>query len=385
MKKITTVTGDITPEELGVTSIHEHTLQKMTPVYDSVAAFKGALAYWGLDDDGSLVLPGEEQLEVRLENLGYLRSGWAMLSGIHGYHDDKQLLIDELKAFKKAGGNTICDCSPTGSREEFIQDIKEASILSGVNIIICTGIYVAAFQPESMAKKSCEELAAFYEQEAANGIAGTGVRPGFVKAALQTITEDDEIHPLELKSLRAAAKAAAKLNMPLTLHVIGMDQEKLLQISDILLDECGMKPENVLLAHMDLAVLRQCKITDYVTDFETATQLVLEPQRKMLDLGFNISYDNWGSITMAPFEVANVYNPTDFDKLRALDILLKEGYASRIMLGQDSMGKINSVSGGGYGYTRILTFVKPMLENLGYSKEVIDMLFVKNPAQFLAY
>ena len=70
---------------------------------------------------------------------------------------------------------------------------------------------------------------------------------------------------------------------------------------------------------------------------------------------------------------------------KEIDILLQKGYESQIMLGHDSIGRLNGVCGGGYGYTRVLGFVIPMLEKLGYSKSTVNKMLIDNPADFLAY
>lgn len=385
MKRITTVRGDMKPEELGVTSIHEHALSKLFDEYDPEAIFESSKKYWGLPDDGGYQVPKREQLEISLENLGFLRSGWGMLCGVHTFYDDYGSFVRELQYFREAGGNSLCEATPCGMHSGFMEDIRKASEATGVNIIACTGIYVAHLQPEELAAKSVSELAAYFLNEVEHGIDGTDIKPGFTKCGLQTILPEGDVHPLELKGLRSASQAAAETGMALEVHIIGLHEEHVMQVCDIVLDEYGLAPEKVLICHQDLGIFDSCSISEHVRDFDRTSRLQLETQLKVLDKGINISYDNWGSVTMSPFEVLDIYNPTDLDKLRALDILLQKGYESQIMLGHDSIGRLNGVCGGGYGYTRVLGFVIPMLEKLGYSKSTVNKMLIDNPADFLAY
>ena len=88
MDKITTVLGDISPEELGYTTIHEHPFMRA-------------------DSDGVLPLPEDatpEKTAFAVENLTYLKTStcsWTLKEYLG--NDDLELEIKELLEFKKTG------------------------------------------------------------------------------------------------------------------------------------------------------------------------------------------------------------------------------------------------------------------------------------------
>ena len=91
--KVTTVTGPIGREELGVVTSHEHVLLDLT-------AFYQALPVDGVDD------PATQKVEMW--NLGILsRDCYALKDNL--LLDSEALAVKELGYFKKAGGNTVVE------------------------------------------------------------------------------------------------------------------------------------------------------------------------------------------------------------------------------------------------------------------------------------
>ena len=358
--RITTVTGDIKPDELGLTAMHEH-----------------VLCYFDIME-GMPIPP--EKLELTPENFAFLRNGGSVFSKECSFNDDVDYMTDELKAFKNnVGGGAICDASPIGLRGK-VELLKEASERSGVHLICSTGLYLVNTHPEEFAGKDETYLRERFEKEIEVGIDGTQIKPGFVKCALGTLNEAKTgIDDRELASLRACAKTAAKYGLSLHVHTHGpLTHDMILNAVDIMIKECGISPGKLLMLHMDSFLRTESDLMKYIAE-ETAVRTISnELALKILEQGINIGYDSWGT----PF---TSYLPDDYDRMKGLVELLRKGYEAQIVFGHDVLGKAQGITKGSYGYTRFAEFVPFMLKSLGYGDEVIHKLMVENPARILAY
>ena len=361
-KKITTVTGDILPQELGYTSIHEHTICDLTLLRNSL---------------GYIPPIPPEMLTLKPENYASLRNGLGLFSDECSTLGEVDYMVKELKAFKSIGGNAVCDASPIGIRGN-VQDLKAASEKSGVHIICATGIYHALAQPKEFLNKSEEQLIAYFEKEIIQGIDATGIKPGFLKCALQNLTPDNNIHVIELKTFRACAKVAAGTGYSLHVHTNRpITAGHILQAIGIAVDECGMKADRLHIMHMDSFLRTPVNIADYYSGIESVRTVNTDLQVKILDKGVSIGFDSWGSLTD--------FLPDDHDRLKGLVDLLKKGYAAQIALGHDVYDKSRGVSYGYTGFMHFATFALPKLKELGFGNDVIAKLTVENPARILAY
>jgi len=98
---------------------------------------------------------------------------------------------------------TILDCTPNFLGRD-VALLKMLSEKSGLNILTNTGYYGAVeykFLPPWAFTDTPEQLATRWIDEAKNGIEGTGVKPGFIKSAVngKSLTE------MEKKLITAAA------------------------------------------------------------------------------------------------------------------------------------------------------------------------------------
>ncbi|WP_138750766.1 phosphotriesterase family protein [Paenibacillus sinopodophylli] len=362
MKRITTVRGDIFPEELGFTTMHEHTICDLAFLRNQL---------------GFIPPIPSEKLTLTPENMASLRSGLGLFSDECSTLGDVDYLTKELTAFKKIGGNAVVDASPIGLRGD-VTDMKEASEMADVHIVCATGLYHAAAQPEEFMSRSEKELIAHFEKEIKEGIDGTTIKPGFLKCALNVLNPDCTIHEIELKTLRACAKVAAYTGMSLHVHTAApLTGEHILQGVDIAIYECGMKPEKVHIMHLDSFLRTPSKISDYYSTIEAVRCVNTDLQTKVLEKGVNIGFDSWGMLVNTL--------PDDYDRVKGLADLLKKGYASQIALGHDIYDKSRGVTYGYTGFTGFAGFVLPILKELGFGDDIINKLTVENPARILAY
>ena len=361
MKKITTVRGEIAPEELGFTTIHEHVLGNLTFMRDQL---------------GFIPPIPKEMLRLVPENYSFLRSGASIFSEECSAKGDVDYLIKELRAFKRIGGNAVCDASPIGFRGD-VYDMKNASEQAGVHIICATGLYNARAQPEEYANKSENELITCLTREIREGIDGTGIKPGFIKCALNDLNPDNTIHERELKTLRACARTAAETGLSLHVHTaVPLTCDHILHGVEIAVNECGMWPDKLYMMHLDAYLRTPANIADYYSNIETVRSVNTDLQTKVLEKGVTIGFDSWGMLVSIV--------PDDYDRIKGLVDLLKKGYASQIVLGHDVYDKSRGVTYGYTGFTGFAGFALPILKELGFNNE-INKLTIDNPARLLAY
>lgn len=365
MKKIRTVQGDIAPEELGLTSMHDHTFLDL-----SVAGQFMKNMFPGVTDEMVAFVP---------ENYGFLKSGTYLMSKELQIIDDMDYLMKEYGYFKAAGGRSVVDPGPIGIRGHG-DKLKEFSKLSGLNIICATGIYTAISRPAELLGKDEEVLYQTFKKEIEEGIDGTDVKPGILKAALATYGPNG-IHESEIDGVHACARLSAETGMSLHIHTDPMiPGEEVVRVVKMVMEECGTAADRILICHTDNRLACSVKVDDYLQNMETGRNINLDMHKELLDLGVNIGFDTWGM----PISNPQFFAAEDYDRVKALITLIDLGYASQITLGNDFSSKIASRSYGGYGCTRFIEYGLSMLQTYGRG-DAIPKLTVENPARILAY
>lgn len=157
--KIITITGNISPQEMGKTLHHEHLL----------VDFIGA------------------------DSTGYFR--WDRKKVVNK-------ILPYLEEIKTAGYKTLVDATPAFLGRDPVL-LKMLSEKSGIQILTNTGLYTAGggkHLPPYAYTDTPEQLAARWIDEANNGIEGTGVFPGFIKIAVERRPLED----IQRKIVKAA-------------------------------------------------------------------------------------------------------------------------------------------------------------------------------------
>lgn len=365
MKKIRTVRGDIAPEKLGMTSMHDHTFVDL-----SVAGQFMKNLFPGVT---------EEMVKFTPENYGFLKSGTFLMSKELQIVDDMDYLVKEYQYFKAVGGQSVVDPGPIGVRGNG-EKLKEFSEITGLNLICATGVYTAISRPAELLGKDEEYLYRTMKKEIEEGIDGTEVKPGILKAAIATY-DANGIHEAEIAGVRACARLSAETGMSLHIHTDPcISGEDIVSVVKMAMEECGADAGRILICHMDSRLACSVKVDNYLNHLETGRNINLELHKQLLDLGVNIGLDTWGMpITNPQFFAAD-----DFERLKALIALIDLGYDSQITLGNDFSSKIAGRSFGGYGCTRFVEFGLGMLKKYG-KEAAIPKLTVENPARILAF
>ena len=199
MSVIRTVTGDIAPEQLGITAMHEHLLGAPPKEY--------------AEADPDLVL------------------------------DDENAALRDLAEFHAAGGRAMVEMTPIDYHRD-PAGLKRLSERSGVHIICITGFLKDKFSAPFVKDETVESLADRFTREIESGIGKTGVRAGVIKAASSL----NAIKPLEEKVFRAAARAHLQTGALISTHTEAGTMA--LEQVDLLTSE-GVRPSRILIGHMD--------------------------------------------------------------------------------------------------------------------------------------
>lgn len=197
MAIVRTVTGDIAPEQLGVTYSHEH-LITLPPPHISDPDFK---------------MPDEAAATV------------------------------ELLHFKQAGGQSLVEMTTRayGRSPESLQRLSRAT---GINIIATTGWIKEKFFRGHVTGRTVDDLADEMIRDIQQGMDDTDIRAGVIKGG----SSRDEITALEENVLRAAARAHRETGAPISTHTEAGTMA-LAQI-DLLTGE-GVAPDRILIGHLD--------------------------------------------------------------------------------------------------------------------------------------
>ena len=205
MKKIATVTGEIAPDDLGRTLMHEHL----------VIGYPGS--------EGHSTHPGpssEEQFEI---------------------------CVDRIARLQDLGFCTLLDPCPAdlGRDVELAARVEQAT---GFQIICATGLYKeeeggaaywkfrAAFEPQ------IEAMTELFVRELTEGIGETGVRAGIIKVA----TGPGQITEYERWVLEAAGRASLATGAPITTHT---DKGTMGDAQQKILTDLGVPAHRIIVGH----------------------------------------------------------------------------------------------------------------------------------------
>ena len=170
--RVMTVSGPIPPEKLGFTLPHEHTAISLWHIANR-------WDYWELTPD-----------------------------------DD--LMIEELRDFRRRGGSTLVDLTPPGVGRD-PDRLRRLASASNINIVMGTGWYREAYYPAEarIDRRTVDDLAAEIVREVEHGVGESGIRPGIIG---EIGTDKPWVSALEERVHRAAARAAKRTGLALTTH-----------------------------------------------------------------------------------------------------------------------------------------------------------------------
>ena len=191
--------------------------------------------------------------------------------------NDVHKISEELTNFYKAGGRTVVDTMPANSGRNVMKSV-EVSQISGVHIIVPTGIHLEIYYPQNHWRYSYteDELSSLFISDIEEGIdlldytgpitKRTPHRAGLLKLA----TGNDPIDKHQEKIFRAVVNAHLETGAPILTHTNfgkqALEQAKLFK-------KLGANLQHVVLSHVDRA-----KEVDY--------------NKAVLDMGVCVEYDS---------------------------------------------------------------------------------------------
>lgn len=268
--------------------------------------------------------------------------------------DDPARIVEELKAYRAAGGSGLVDCQPGGCGRNG-NALARLAEESGVHIVASTGFHRRRYYgPEApLWGMTAEATCDYFVSEIRRGLSETRhgerpVRPGLIKVACEATLAETPRH-----LLAAAADAARTTGYAVEVHT-----EKGAAVEDILgfFVARGLTPSRLIFCHVD-------KRPDFGLHSELATA------------GVMLEYDTF-------------FRPK-YDPERLLWPLLGQmvgaGHARRLALATDMADSAMwSAFGGAPGLAAFLTTIKPRLEELEVDEASIKHLLGGNIIRRLA-
>lgn len=383
MGKIRTVTGDIDAAEIGITSVHEHTVLSAAALASIlVRSVPGMVAGIRAVDGGRDVKrEAERRLSCgydipRQSMTGLLGSFFLPRKNPASRLSDAAYYTNELKAFAAIGGKTVCDCSPINMGFSAPSSmLQQTTKDSGVRIVSCVGYYVRPSIRKADLQKGERYMTDSLIRYMEDGDGKSDARPGFVKCAIAYL-KNGEVCPEEQAAVRVCAGIAKRYGTSLHIHTaFPLRSEHVLRVADKLRHKSGIDPGKVIFCHTDGMCLGDSNPAAQVN----ASGYDSRHAKALLQMGYNIGMDTWsvgGALDDSNFSVLARY--------KMLSELLADGYAEQITLGHDFMAKTRGVQNGGGGYVFCTNYLKEKAKTDPLLREHLHTLLIDNPARILS-
>ncbi len=342
--KVRTVRGDVAPETIGQTMMHEHLL----------------IGFGRWRREASRTEPANFSDPRSAEPISLENRHWIAFYGRHPRQyalDEEDIAISEAKRFADAGGGTIVDMTnPDLTRQAEI--LKRISAATGLNVIMGCGRYVNSNHPLDMDTRSVDDLADEMTRDIMEGADGTDIKSGIIGE----IGTEYPIHPDEEKALRAAAITQSRTGAPVSIHP-GRDVKAPLACMEVLVD-AGCNANRTIMGHLDRTLF---ELDDFL---------------KLAETGCYLELDLFGQES-SHYAHAPIDMPNDAMRINLIMGIIKAGYGDRVVIAQDICQKTNLTHYGGHGYAHILENVVPIMLRKGMTETDIEKILITNPAEVL--
>ncbi len=337
-----TVLGAIDPSELGPTTTHEHLYIDFSFMYRPPQDALTDLA----------------DAPIAMGNLGWIRHNH------YSNHANLQLMdvdtaISEAALYKNVGGGTIVDVTTIGIGRNATA-LERISREAGVHVVMGAGFYVDAVLPDDMHERTMDIVAQRIIDDIRNGVDGTGIKAGIIGeiGCSWPLTDNERL------SLRASALAQQETGAAISIHP-GRHPDAPAEILQVLADG-GADIERVVIGHLDRTIFD------------------MERLRAVAASGCYLEWDLFGS-EGSYYPLADLDMPSDAQRLDYIKRMCDEGYAGKIVIGQDICTNHRLARYGGHGYGHILENIVPRMRRKGFAEDDIDAITVRNPADVLTF
>ncbi len=272
--------------------------------------------------------------------------------------------VAKLSALSAQGVTTIVDPTVVGLGRYIPRVQKVAEQVPDLNIIVATGCYTYEDVPfffhhrgpalnAALGMEVPDPMVDLFIGDIEQGIAGTGVRAGLLKCA---IDEPGLTLGVE-RIMRAVAKAQLATGVPITIHTHPETKQGL--VVQRIMNEEGVAPNRVVLGH-----------SGDTTDADHLSALA--------EAGFWLGMDRFGINLATTFEA----------RADIVVEMCRRGFAGSMMLAHDAACYIDWIDPNvlaflpDWHYLHIENDVLPYLRENGVTDEQITTMLVENPRRY---
>jgi phosphotriesterase-related protein len=318
---VNTVTGQVSPSQLGRTLMHEHLL----------------IGYPGAESDTAR--PGLKRGEMTA------------------------ICVDRIEELKSEGVTSMLDPCPSdlGRDVEFIAEVAQKT---GFQIICATGLYkedeggAAYWKFRSRFGPQAAAMAEVFIRDLTEGIGETGIRAGIIKIA----TGYGAITDYEKTVLEAAALASVETGAPITTHT---DDGKLGDEQQEILTSKGVPANRIIIGH-------SCGTDDH------------DYHMKIVDGGSYLGFDRFGLDMLVPDEKRIAALLRVVEKGAASRVVVSHD-SVWCWRGEPIPNIEFSASlAPNWHPLHFIRNIAPRLREGGATAEQVDMMLVENPRRFFA-
>lgn len=273
--------------------------------------------------------------------------------------------VTRLRALAEQGVRTVVDLTVIGLGRYLPRIQRIAEQVPELNIVVATGIYTYDSVPryfrhrgpalnEALGTEVPDPMVDMFVTDITEGIAGTGVRAGMLKCA---IDEEGLLSGVE-RVMRAVARAHHETGVPITVHTHPGSRTGPL-VKQVMCDQEGVDPTRIVLGH-----------SGDTTDVDHLAELA--------DAGFVLGMDRFGLNFDTTFEA----------RADTLVQMCQRGYAERMVLSQDAACFNDWLDPNvmaflpQWNYLHLGEAVLPHIRERGVTEEQIQTMLVDTPRAF---
>lgn len=260
--------------------------------------------------------------------------------------DSPERSLEELGRFHAAGGGTLVDATARDWGRD-ARAVLEVARRVAVHVVSVTGWNRGDYGQEAVLATE-DELVAIMLGDLREGMDGTEARAGIAKLG----TSERVVLPVEERIARAVGRVQVETGCPVLTHTTRgtMAPEQL-----DLLESVGADLSKVALSHMD-------------------QNLDLRLLDELCSRGAYVIFDG----------ISKAKYASDAARIEMLRRLVDAGHARRLLVSGDMGRRSYLVAyGGGPGFENILSEFAPRLRREGFPEELVETIFVRNPARWL--
>ena len=334
-----TVTGIVSPDDLGNTLMHEHVLCDIRP------------PDWRAR--------GGEDVRLTLSNHWPINYGEVEEPG-NLILQAVDVAVFELAKMRDEGGQSVVELS-CGGLNPNPKGLVSVAEQSDVHIIMGCGHYVDEYQDAANKKRSVDSFAEEMIAQIFEGAWGTDIRAGIIgEIGCQTPWTD-----MEKEVMAGALLAMQETGASLSVHP-GRQPDQPQEVMEFIATR-GVDTSRVIMSHVDRTIF----------DSERLFRLA--------DTGCIIEFDLFGMETTYYKWAEDVDMPNDGVRLKWIRKLIERGHLSQILISHDICYRTRLSSFGGHGYGHIFRNVVPIMRRRGFTEDEINTILVGTPKRLLTF